>query len=57
MQENFYIHSLITELHPVTQVNISPTFHYIKSFTQSTQDITFFTIKNYNKTLESNRNL
>jgi len=41
MHINSYTSSLITELHPICQRNLSRTFHYFKSFTKSLQDYTF----------------
>jgi len=42
MNKEFYTSSLVTELHPVIQGNLSLNFHYIKSFTQSSQDYIFY---------------
>jgi len=57
MQKDFYTSSLITELHLVSQGNLSLTFHYIKSFTKFLQDYTFEKPKHNTKTLESHKNL
>jgi len=53
MHKDFYTSSLITKLHPISQDNLSLTFHYIKSFTKFLQDYTFDKTKNHTKTLES----
>jgi len=37
----FYIGSLVAKLHPVSQGNLSPNFHYFKIFIKSIQDYPF----------------
>jgi len=57
MHTYFYIGSLVTKLHLVCQGNLSLTFHYFKSFTNSLQEYTFEKQKQHTKSFKSHKNL